>query len=127
MTTPAAPDTKWVVRIIGLVDGRRNEHSGTWLESFDPERGRDPYRGQLRSTGQLARARHFDSQPDAHAYWTQRSKRQPARPWDGQPNRPMTAYTIMVLRADLAASDYEAAVRESYFDSMVREPPEPSS
>lgn len=115
MTTPTVPaGTKWVLRIVGLVDGRRNEHSGTWLESFDPERGRDPYRGVVRSTGQLMRAHHFDRPEHAFECWRQQSRRQPTRPWDGRPNRPMTAYTVLIVRADLAATDYATAIEQAY-------------
>lgn len=41
----------------------------------------------------------FASAIDAMAAWREQSTVRPIR-WDGQPNRPLTAYTVMVLEVD---------------------------
>jgi hypothetical protein len=47
-------------------------------------------------TADIAEAHHFPSKLHAMEVWRQQSKRVPYRP-DGQPNRPLTAYTVEII------------------------------
>jgi hypothetical protein len=66
-----------------------------WLESFtfDPAL---PYLGQIRLTKDPAKAMTWPDQVSVHDYWTQINPAHPVRPWDGRPNRPLTALHMLV-------------------------------
>lgn len=64
---------------------------GKWVESFDPDAHGG--RGDLRVTDDRNKALKFKNPGEALRYWKQQSKLQPLRP-DGQPNRPLTAWTM---------------------------------
>lgn len=52
-------------------------------------------RGADRWTSDVSKALRFNSFQDAMACWKQQSKKVPLRD-DGKPNRPLTAYSVMV-------------------------------
>ena len=52
-------------------------------------------RGTIETTSDPARAKRFASKAEAWAYWGQQSEVKPRRP-DGRPNRPLTAWTVLV-------------------------------
>lgn len=56
-------------------------------------------RGRTTFTRDRTRAITFDSVGDAFEYWDQQSKTVPMRP-DGEPNRPLTAFTVEILPVD---------------------------
>jgi hypothetical protein len=67
--------------------------AGEWLESYDPDANEG--RGYAEFTRDPARALSFESMADAWACWNQQSRVRPLRE-DGQPNKPLTAFTITV-------------------------------
>jgi hypothetical protein len=66
---------------------------GNYLEWSDPDANFG--RGDDRWTRERAKAKRFPTVKAAMDCWKARSKLIPTRP-DGQPNRPMTAYSITV-------------------------------
>ena len=84
---------------MGLANGREVLTSGQpsplgqWLKSYDPEAHRG--RGAAEWTDLPADAMQFPGPAEAFRYWKQTSRTRPVRP-DGQPNRPLTAFTIML-------------------------------
>lgn len=69
-----------------------------WLKSYDPDD--EEGRGRFDVTDDRSKALLFADLPAAHALWTQPSTVRPLRA-DGQPNRPLTAYTIEIRPAEL--------------------------
>ena len=65
---------------------------GAYLQEYDPEFAGG--RGKAVWTRDKARAKRFADMGAALAEWKRQSKTMPLRPWDGHPNRPLTAYTI---------------------------------
>lgn len=85
---------EWGIRLVAL-GGRR---LGTWLREFDPDAGPLPYpTGFADDTSDSALALRFESAADALAFAQTQSTRTPLRP-DGQPNRPLTAFTVSIER-----------------------------
>jgi hypothetical protein len=89
----------YVIRIDGLAGGR-SPFDGEYLLEYDPERdGRDPQGApmiaHIVTTAKLEEALRFDSGTDATECWRQVCKRNPTRP-DGQPNRPLSAFTVTI-------------------------------
>lgn len=84
---------QFVIRIIAYADGRPDPDGQTYVRTFDPNQRAG--RGLLIKTRNVNLAKWFDSPEAAWAYWRQRSRVKPFRP-DGQPNRPLTAYTVVV-------------------------------
>lgn len=85
-----------VIRIVGDAAGRVTELAGAYVESSDVDAADG--RGVVRGTRDAARAIRFPSVAEAFAYWHRESIVRPRRP-DGQPNRPLTAYTVELLDA----------------------------
>jgi len=83
-----------VIHIISLADGRPSEYDGQYLHSYDIE-GRDG-RGNFNVTRFKALALKFPNHAKAFEVWKTQSKTRPLRP-DGQPNRPLTAFTIEIV------------------------------
>jgi hypothetical protein len=79
------------MRIVGLADGRPTEDAGRYLVLCDVD-ARDG-RGEVTTTPNRADARLFATIAQLLAYWRRQSTVQPRRD-DGEPNRPLTAYTI---------------------------------
>jgi hypothetical protein len=75
----------WLVGILGVP-------VNAWLKSCDVD-SRDG-RGTIEMTMLLEEAMRFEDYVLAWEYWNRRSTIRPTRP-DGQPNRPLTAYTVM--------------------------------
>lgn len=83
-----------VMQIVGLARGGESPNDGAYVLSFDANaRGG---RGELRVTRDRGRAMTFPSDKEAMAFWRQQSRVMPLRPYDGKPNRPLTAYSVMV-------------------------------
>jgi hypothetical protein len=66
--------------------------TGQYLKSYDPE-ARDG-EGEVTWTPDRGLAMTFPDVAAAHACWTQVPRSRPVRPYDGQPNRPLTAWSI---------------------------------
>lgn len=91
-----------IIRIVGLVDGRTTGAEGGYIVRCDVEaRGG---RGALEVTQDPARALHFPDATWALRFVRRQSKTRPLRP-DGQPNRPLTAYTVEIMDAPRARLD----------------------
>lgn len=89
------------MQIMGLVDGQSSPFDGQFLVEYDPDkRGVDP-RGYVMLAhilvGDLRTAKRFPDPGQAMDEWKRVSKRWPVRP-DGRPNRPLTAFTVSVLK-----------------------------
>jgi hypothetical protein len=89
------------LKIIGLIAGGPTPFDGEWLSEYDPDRdSTEPTTGapmvaHVRTTPDPAKALAFESAVDAMNEWKRVSKSAPVRP-DGQPNRPLTAFTVEV-------------------------------
>lgn len=68
--------------------------AGSFLMACDPDANAG--RGSATWTGSIAKALRFAGPREALMCWQQQSTRLPLRP-DGQPNRPLTAYTVSLL------------------------------
>jgi hypothetical protein len=64
-----------------------------WLKSCDFDRGNDTLTGDIVATSDVNQAMRFADKGAAFTYAMTQSKRVPRRP-DGQPNRPLTAFTL---------------------------------
>jgi hypothetical protein len=94
-----------LIRILGYVDGSPCRHEGRYVAYYDPNgSGRDermgPLRFDLRTTDDPAEAQRYVDTAQAHRAWSERSKKQPYRPWDGKPNRPLTGFSVEIIDAD---------------------------
>lgn len=87
-----------VIRIVGLVDGTPTDFDGQYIVEYDPSRsGTHPVKGEpmpvfhLVTTPDIRRATRFGGSEAADLYRAV-DGRSPIRA-DGQPNRPLTAFT----------------------------------
>lgn len=62
---------------------------GQYLMSYDNKTGESEW------THDRMKALLFETKMDAWAFWGQTLESDPVRP-DGQPNRPLTAFTVMI-------------------------------
>lgn len=88
--------TEYVIRCIGLADGRPCGTEGLLLRDFDAE-----FRnglGKADWTSTPAHALRFPSSAEAFAFWKTQSRTRPLRP-DGKANRPLTAFTVDLEKA----------------------------
>lgn len=69
--------------------------SGDYLRSYDGEAHEG--RGYAVWTRDPALALRFETGAEAMRFWTQQPVSRPLRP-DGRPNRPLTAFTVSILR-----------------------------
>lgn len=86
------------MKIVGLAGGQATPFDGEYLQDYDPDReGTDPEGNPMRchlvTTRDVTEARLFASLQDLMACWKRQAKERPVRA-DGQPNRPLTAFTI---------------------------------
>lgn len=95
---------RFVIRIIGAADGRHTKHDGRYLVGVDLDaRGG---RGTVTSSPEIRTAHRFEHAAEALEYWRRIAPRHQWRP-DGEPNRPLTAYTVEVI------SEHCACTREA--------------
>jgi hypothetical protein len=87
-----------VVRILGDALCRPTEHDGRYLLRFDVDA--HDGRGEIETTPDIALAMRFPSPRAALEAWKTVSHVRPTRP-DGKTNRPLTAFTVEVLRPDV--------------------------
>lgn len=86
-----------VLRIVCLANGAPSVESGRYIVRADVNSHGG--RGWLVTTTDPSKARRFSDQPAAIEYWQRQSTKLPVR-MDGQPNRPLTAFTVEVLPVD---------------------------
>lgn len=89
---------KYGMKVLGLaghtMTGQRDVPVGRWIKSADVEA--HDGRGEATFTVLPNNALAFESFAEAHACWTQVSTVRPLRD-DGQPNRPLTAFTVEIM------------------------------
>lgn len=83
----------YVVQILGRVDGEPTSLDGMWLRAYDPHH--EDGVGLIDASPQRRHAMEFDDLADFHRLYTQSHG---VRPWDGKPNRPLTAFNLRVER-----------------------------
>jgi hypothetical protein len=77
-----------VVKVLTLVDGTPTEHTGRFLVSYDPHW--DDGLGKIETTAELSEATVWNLREWHELYSTASG----VRPWDGKPNRPITAWNL---------------------------------
>lgn len=84
----------FVIKLIGLAGGRPTLE-GRYVKSYtaDGHGGR----GHMEATRDISEARRFQTAIEAMEEWKRVSRSHPIRA-DGKPNRPLSAYTIEVVR-----------------------------
>lgn len=89
------------IRIVGLVDGTPTDFDGQYLVEYDPSRvGTQPVTGRpmpvfhLVTTPDIRKATRFSTSEVVSVYRAV-DRRNPVNP-DGQPNRPLTAFTVEI-------------------------------
>jgi hypothetical protein len=88
------PDGPVRIQLRSRADGSINRLPvGSYLASYDAD-GNDG-RGQATWTNNPADAMLFATATEAHACWTEQSRLRPLRS-DGQPNRPLTAFSVLL-------------------------------
>ena len=88
------PDGSVRIQLRSRADGSTNGLPAGWyLAGYDAD-GNDGW-GDAIWTNNPAEAIVFATATEAHACWTEQSRARPLRP-DGQPNRPLTAFTIQL-------------------------------
>lgn len=90
---------EWVMRCeaaAGRTYNRAADVAGCYLLAYEPDYAQG--RGAAHWTEDVRLARRFRSPEDAWALWRSSPASRPTRE-DGRPNRPLTAYTVTVLRA----------------------------
>jgi len=68
--------------------------AGKYLRTYDLDTSGPLGYGKFTWTRDPAQAARFPDNGAALAAWKATSTKYPTRPWDGAPNRPMTAYSI---------------------------------
>lgn len=101
----------FVIQLMELADGRPSPHAGRYLEEYVPRplaiRDRTHWHdaSTIVSTPHPREARQFASFADAAECWRTSVGFRP----DGQPNRPLTAFSCMFLPLHKALADAEKA------------------
>jgi hypothetical protein len=97
------PSLPYVIRINGVAGAvhvtAAGAAAGDYLKSYDPE-AHDGH-GDLVTTPELAEARRFDGFRSAWETWQAVPAARPLRD-DGQPNRPLTAFTVSIEPVEVA-------------------------
>lgn len=89
-----------VIQIAGLIDGTETAFDGQWVVEYDPGRqGREPGTGRLMrchlvTTAELDKATRY-TKLEAMDLWRAVDPQHPVRS-DGKPNRPLTAFSVMI-------------------------------
>lgn len=85
-----------VIRVYGTAEQlfAHHGHEGIYLKSYDLDVEPGEIPAQL--TGHRTEALQFPSAQAAFETYRQVSPKHPIRPWDGLPNRPLTAFTVAI-------------------------------
>ncbi len=91
------PRGAWGLQVVGVASNpaRGAEVAGQWVKWFDVDAFDG--RGDAMLTSHAAEALTFPSAGEAFTAWQTQSTVRPLRA-DGQPNRPLTAFTVAVER-----------------------------
>lgn len=94
---------RYVIRMLALagllVHNDEPPPEGAYLAAYDADA--HDGRGLADWTDDLSRALKFDTPAEAMSYWRQQSRVRPLRE-DGEPNRPLTAYTVEIVPVESA-------------------------
>jgi hypothetical protein len=96
--TPQPDERRVTIQIVGLRNGGKTAYDGQYVVEFDASHdGVEPGTGRvmmgyLETTPDRAEATLFTAK-EALELWRSVDTRSPVRP-DGQPNRPLTAFTV---------------------------------
>jgi len=82
------------IRCVARADGGPCDVIGEWLGAYDPEARRGL--GHILWVDDAEDAMSFERTGDAFKVWRMVSRARPIRD-DGQPNRPLTAYTVEIV------------------------------
>lgn len=86
---------RYVIKVVGLADGRPCPIANLYVASLDADAHGG--RGEALMVADPRDALVFHGNHAAFEFWRTRSAEVPLRP-DGQPNRPLTAYTVEFVR-----------------------------
>jgi len=89
-----------VIQLVVRIDGGARHLEGRYVRRYDPTWHPEGERydgGLLMTTADRAEAREFFSVIEAMNYYRQAHG---TRPWDGKPNRPLTAWTIEIVKLE---------------------------
>jgi hypothetical protein len=86
-----------VVRIVAPADGSVHRHNGRWVARWNAHTPVGTC--AIETTADRTHAKRFKSADDAERQWRTVSNREPVRA-DGQPNRPLTAFSIDIEDAE---------------------------
>lgn len=90
---------KTVIRLVQLASRERAPESGQYLKAYDPDQNAG--RGHIEGTDDKMQALRFDDVIEAATCWRRQSRTHPFRLSDGEPNRPLTAFTITFETVDV--------------------------
>jgi hypothetical protein len=71
-----------------------------YLEWYDLDAGIQGWAGSAKITTDPALAIRWPTRMDALLAWKEQSTKHPVRPYDGQPNCPLTAYSAEIIDID---------------------------
>lgn len=84
-----------IIQIVGLASGRIIGIENQYVKSYTPD-GNDGC-GDLVVTRDITQAKVYSDQQAALEAWRATSNTHPIR-YDGEPNRPMTAFTVTIIK-----------------------------
>lgn len=101
-----------IIKIENNAAGFPCPFAGEYIMDYDPYFGgtTDRGKGLLGTTKDPAKAKEFDDLLVALDYWKQVSPTVPVRDLDGQPNRPLTAFTVSLEASPNSTTDEEVEV-----------------
>lgn len=92
--------SRWCIKLMGLANGQFYDHEsvGVYVKSYDPNYVRpEGYDGGLlETTPDFTQAVAFDGPDAALAYWHQQAPPPYDIRLDGKPNRPLTAFSVII-------------------------------
>jgi hypothetical protein len=89
----ADPAMRAVIQIQGLANGEPSGADGQYVKSYTPDGNEGA--GDLELTRHRGQAKRYASKAEAMDDWKRVSSTHPTRS-DGRPNRPMSAFTVLI-------------------------------
>jgi hypothetical protein len=97
-----------VIRLVRMVSGHRSPCDGQYVVDYDPTWIDNPKPipgapglglcvAKLETSRDLRKAKRFDDATAAMQFYRQVWPNRPVRPFDGRPNRPLTAFTAEII------------------------------
>lgn len=98
----------YVIRCLHRASGGPSPEAGLYVQDLDPDAHQG--RGHIKWVKTPQEAKHFPDSDAAMAYYQMQSKVYPTRT-DGQPNRPLTAYTMDIEPVEVAPPKLDTTMR----------------